>query len=395
MLTRRLAGIAVLAAACLAPTARADDYWGTWEPKNDPKALGQKVVDDLIPRDLAATNYVQRGGMSYPEVCVAYGSLRFVGEIGDKERLEKLVKRYEVFFTDAGKVYHTVPNNVDNSLFGMLAMEIYRQTGGTDKKWLDLGKPYVDAQWNLPAGNTYNGKPFRPQPNQDAQAKGLSWQSRFWIDDMYMITALESEAYRVTKDKVYMDRAAKEMVAYLDALQKPNGLFYHHESSPFYWGRGNGWMAAGMAELLSIMPDDHPDRAKILDGYKKMMAALLKYQGKDGMWKQLIDKEDSWSETSGAGMFTFSMAMGVRNGWLDEQEYKAPTKKAWDGLASYLNADGKVREVCVGTNKGPSVEYYETRAKAVGDFHGQAGFIWAAWAMARTPGASPTAAASK
>jgi rhamnogalacturonyl hydrolase YesR len=103
------------------------------------------------------------------------------------------------------------------------------------------------------------------------------------------------------------------------------------------------------------------------------------------MWKQLIDKQDSWSETSGSGMFTFSMAVGVRNGWLDEATYKEPAKKSWVALAGYLNPDGKVREVCVGTNRGNSEEYYEQRGRNVGDFHGQAGFIWAAWAMAREP----------
>jgi len=40
------------------------------------------------------------------------------------------------------------------------------------------------------------------------------------------------------------------MVAYLDALQQPNGLFLHAPDSPYYWSRGNGWMATGTAALL-------------------------------------------------------------------------------------------------------------------------------------------------
>ena len=128
-----------------------------------------------------------------------------------------------------------------------------------------------------------------------------------------------------------------------------------------------------------------------------MMAGLLKYQSKDGMWRQLIDIDDpaNWDETSGGGMFVFAMAMGVRHGWLDEATYKEPTKKSWLALSTHLNSDGKVRDVCVGTNKasqtvrsgpGPQMlQYYLTRPKAVGDFHGQAAFIWAAWAMAMDP----------
>ncbi len=376
--------LALFTFLALAAPVRAADYWGAWEPASDPKILGQKVVDDLLPRSFPA-NYATRGGMSYPEVCDAYGCVRFAAEAGDKERLGKLVKRYEVFFTEKGKPYLTQPNNVDNSVFGILPLEIYRQTGVSDKKWLDLGTNLADSQWEMPtAEEIVRWKVTQPvaemKPLMD---KGLTWQSRFWIDDMFMVTALEVETFRATGKKIYLNRAATEMVAYLEKLQKPNGLFYHYETSPFFWGRGNGWMAAGMAELLSVLPEDHPQRAVILDGYKKMMAGLLKNQGKDGMWKQLIDQGDSWPETSGTGMFTFSMAMGVRNGWLEEATYKEPARKAWVALAGYLNADGKVREICEGTNKGPTVEYYETRKKLVGDFHGQAAFIWAAWAMAR------------
>jgi unsaturated rhamnogalacturonyl hydrolase len=346
-------------------------FWGPWAPANNPKDLGKKVVADLLPRDFAQTNYLSRGGMSYPETCTAYGCLRFVGELKDRALLDKLTKRYEIFFTTDGKRYVPAANNVDNSVFGIVPMEIYRQNGekAADKRWLDLGKASADTEWANP------------------RADGLSPFTRFWVDDMFMITALQAEAYRVTKDKTYMDRAAKEMVAYIAQLQKPNGLYYHGTDSPFYWGRGNGWMAAGSAELLSILPADHPDRAKILEGYKKMMAGLVKYQGKDGMWRQLIDVDvpANWSETSGTGMFVFGMAMGVRNGWLDEATYKEPVKKAWTALSGYLNADGKVREVCAGTNKSNSQDFYLQRPRLVGDFHGQAGFIWAAWAMMMEP----------
>jgi len=356
------------------------EYWGKWEGANNPKELGNKVVIDLLGRAIPAS-YASRGGMSYPEVCTGYGSVRFAGTIKDAALLDKLTKRYEVFFTPEGQRYVPVANSVDNGVFGILPMEIYRQNGEkpADKRWLDLGKLSADTEW------------ANPTPD------GLTRLSRYWVDDMFMVTALQAEAYRVTQDKVYMDRDAKEVVAYLKALQQPNGLFFHAADSPYCWGRGNGWFAAGMAELLSIMPEDHPQRAAVLDGYKKMMAGLLKSQAADGMWRQLIDIDNpqNWDESSGTGMFVFSMATGVRNGWLDEASYKEPVKKAWIALTGHINANGTVRDVCAGTNKaaqtirsGPGPEmlqYYLGRPKNVGDFHGQAAFIWAAWAMTMDP----------
>jgi rhamnogalacturonyl hydrolase YesR len=208
---------------------------------------------------------------------------------------------------------------------------------------------------------------------------------------MFMITSLQVQAYRATGDQVYLDRAAKEAVAYLDKLQKPTGLFFHAEDSPFYWGRGNGWFAVGLTELLMELPATHPNYARVLQGYKNMMAGLLKFQSPEGMWRQLIDKPETWPETSSTGMFTFSMAVGVRKGWLPEPEYKAAARKAWIALCGYLDDNANIRDVCAGTNKSAmavpggdmaaQLQYYLDRPRIVGDLHGQAPVVWSAWAL--------------
>jgi unsaturated rhamnogalacturonyl hydrolase len=172
-------------------------------------------------------------------------------------------------------------------------------------------------------------------------------------------------------------------VAYLDKLQQPNGLFFHALDSPFYWSRGNGWMAAGAAELLRSLPANHATRPRILAGYRNMMATLLQYQGADGLWRQLIDHPEAWPETSGTGMFTFAMVTGVRNGWLDAKVYGPAVRRAWLGLVTYIDADGNIANVCEGTNKGPTVEYYLQRKRNVGDLHGQAPLLWSASALLR------------
>ena len=113
--------------------------------------------------------------------------------------------------------------------------------------------------------------------------------------------SVQVQAYRATGDAKYIDRAALEMATYLDKLQQPNGLFYHAPDVPFFWGRGNGWVAAGMAELLRSLPANHPQRMRILAGFRKMMESLLKFQRKDGMWLQLLDHPETWPETSCTG----------------------------------------------------------------------------------------------
>ena len=173
------------------------------------------------------------------------------------------------------------------------------------------------------------------------------------------------------------------MVYYLDRLQQPTGLFFHAPDAPYYWARGNGWMAAGMAELLRALPADNPERPRILAGYRLMMAALLKHQSANGSWRQLIDGPDSWPETSGSAMFTFAFITGVTEGWLDGATYGPAARKAWLALTGELDADANLRNVCEGTGTSAERRHYLERQRITGDFHGQAPVLWCAAALLR------------
>jgi len=120
-----------------------------------------------------------------------------------------------------------------------------------------------------------------------------------------------------------------------------------------------------------------------MDGYHKMMAGLRRYQAPSGLWRQLIDDDQSWVETSCTGMFTYAMIVGVQHGWLDAKEYGDCARKGWIGLCGYIDADGNIREICVGTSQSQDTEYYLNRPRAVGDLHGQAPVLWCAWALAQ------------
>jgi unsaturated rhamnogalacturonyl hydrolase len=261
---------------------------------------------------------------------------------------------------------------VDYRVFGVVPLEIYLLT--KDTKYLDLGLSLADKQWENPT------------------ADGITREARYWVDDMYMISAVQVQAFRATGDRVYLDRAALATAAYLDKLQQTNGLFFHAADSPLFWSRGNGWYAAGMAELLSELPADHPKRARIMEGYRRMMEALLKYQSEEGLWRQLIDRPESWLESSGTGMFAFAMVTGVKRGWLDAKTYGPAARKAWLGLVQCLDPDANVKDVCIGTDKAfnrvgsdpaAQLKYYLERERKSGDLHGQAPILWTASALLR------------
>jgi rhamnogalacturonyl hydrolase YesR len=342
----------------------------TWPKGCSPQEVGKRVAEHFVVRPLP----VAPRKIPYPEVCAWYGSLTFARLTNNKQLAAKLEERFQPLF-GADSVLIPVPNHVDNTVFGGVPFELFILT--KDQKYLTMAKKIADKQWEAPQGTRINASSSRYYKN------GLTPQTRLWIDDMYMITLVQVQAYRATGDLKYIERAAKEMVLYLDSLQRPNGLFYHAPDVPFFWSRGNGWMAAGMSELLSSLPDKNPDRGRIMEGYRKMMQSLLKYQAENGTWHQLIDEPDAWSETSGTGMFAFAMITGVKKGWLDEKIYGAAARKAWLGLITYIDENSEIREVCEGTNKKNDRQYYFDRKRIVGDLHGQAPVLWCSSALLR------------
>jgi unsaturated rhamnogalacturonyl hydrolase len=334
-----------------------------WPAGSSPKEIGKRVAERFVsgPHTNFGRSTLPKH-ITYPEAVAWYGALTFAHASDDKELTSRLISRFDPLFTTEASLVPP-PINVDSTIFGSVPLEIYIET--KQQKYLDMGLSIADKQW------------------QDPTSDGLSNQSRFWIDDMYMITTVQVQAYRATGDSKYIDRAAREMTAYLDKLQQPNGLFYHAPDVPFFWGRGNGWVAAGMAELLRSLPANHPQRARIMAGYQKMMKSLLRYQAKDGMWRQLIDHPEAWPESSCTAMFTFAMITGVKSGWLDEKRYGHAARKGWLALAGYLDPNGDLRNVCEGTNKKNDLNYYLTRARNTGDLHGQAPLLWCASAFLR------------
>jgi len=328
-----------------------------------PAEVGKRVAENVLARRFDFETNPKHPYVIYPEVISEYGALTVASLTHDTNLQARLVQKFEPFLKPERANRVSTEGHVDFCVFGVAPLEMHIDT--RDDRFLIWGKTFVDRQW------------------EQSTPDGITSQARYWIDDMYMITALQTEAFRATDDRKYIDNAARTMTSYIQRLQQTNGLFFHGTNAPFYWSRGNGWVAAGMAELLRSLPQNHPDHAAVMQAYQRMMAALLKYQGEDGLWHQLMDDPTAWSETSGSGMFAYALVTGVKSGWLDAKTYGPSARKAWLGLIEHLNPDGNIRDVCVGTNKGSSREFYLQRPRATGDLHGEAPVLWTASALLR------------
>ena len=331
----------------------------TFPEEKDPELISRQVIDDLLSRpDFMMYNTGTVRAVHYAEACAGFGAVRLAGFLNDEERLKALSDRYMRVLDE--EIENTA-NHVYVNVYGILPLEVYRHK--KEKRFLDQGLNLAIGQWE------------KPLPD------GLTSQTRYWIDDIWMIASLQIQAYRTTGELVYLERAALETDSYIQKLQQPNGLFYHGENAPFYWGRGNGWVAAGFAELLSELPESNTHYAPILAGYRKMMNALLEYQSADGMWHQLIDNKNSYKETSSTAMFGYAMTIGSKKGILKGEAYRDAYLKAWNSLTDYINEEGKISNVCVGTPKSDDVIFYLNRPTVTGDLHGQAPVLWFAYSL--------------
>ncbi len=336
-----------------------------WPAGEDPATIGRRVAENFLPRQFRYQTTPAKAhlGIIYPEAITWYGALTFARLTNDKELTSRLAGKLAPLLTAEGSSRINRSPHVDYRLFGIVPLELYLRD--KDPACLALGVGMADAQW------------------KSTTPDGITTEARYWIDDMYMIPALQVQAFRATGNPGYLDHAALAMTAYLAKLQQPNGLFHHGPDSPFFWGRGNGWVAAGMTEILTELPSGHPHHQSVLSAYRKMMAALLECQSPNGMWRQLLDDPQSWDESSGTAMFAFALVTGVKSGWLDPQTYALPARNAWLALAKRVDKDGNIADVCIGTDKGFSHAFYLDRPRANGDLHGQAPMLWTASALLR------------
>lgn len=192
-----------------------------------------------------------------------------------------------------------------------------------------------------------------------------------WGDDMYMSVPLLAQMGKLTGDTHYYDDAARQVIQMSQRLfNRDNGLFDHawfqgDTNDPrFYWGRADGWALMAMAELLSVLPESHPDRDRVLDIYRRAVQGVTEYQSATGLWHQLLDKPDSYLETSASAMFTFAIARGVNRGWISPI-YGPVAQAGWQGVARRVRGTGEIDGICVGTTAAYDAVYYYNRPTSV------------------------------
>jgi rhamnogalacturonyl hydrolase YesR len=198
-----------------------------------------------------------------------------------------------------------------------------------------------------------------------------------WLDDLYMSVPALAQMGALTGDTAYFDDATRQILQFSARLFVPGKNLYRHgwvqamDPHPaFYWGRANGWAIVAMAELLDVLPANNPARAAILAQYRAQVSGLAAVQDGTGLWHQLLDRSDSYLETSASAMFVYAIVHGINRGWLDVNAYGPMASVSWNAVAQKVNAAGQVEGTCVGTGMAFDPMYYSCRPTNVLAAHG-------------------------
>lgn len=283
---------------------------------------------------------------------------------------------------------------------------VYEEKGTTDPQLLQILTPHAldDAgavcaamvkvrvkDRSLPVGGLIENYFDFIQNKEYRLADGTFARNRpqhntLWLDDMFMgIPAVaQMSRYDKAQKEIYLVEAVRQFLQFADRMFIPEKGLYRHgwvESSTdhpaFCWARANGWAMLTACELLDVLPEDYPQRAKVMDYFRAHVRGVTALQSGEGLWHQLLDRNDSYLETSATAIYVYCLAHAINKGWIDAIAYGPVAHLGWHAVAGKINAEGQVEGTCVGTGMAFDPAFYYYRPVNVYAAHGYGPVLWA------------------
>lgn len=207
-----------------------------------------------------------------------------------------------------------------------------------------------------------------------------------WLDDMFMgippvawYSLLNEE-----KQQACMSEAVRQVLQFAERMWVPEKKLFRHgwvegmqDHPAFHWGRANGWALLTMSEVLDVLPENYPGRDQILELFREHVRGLAACQSGEGLWHQLLDRNDSYLETSATAIYVYCIAHAINKGWIDPMAYGPVAQLGWHGVTTQINAEGQVENTCVGTGMAFDPAFYYYRPVNVYAAHGYGPVVWA------------------
>ena len=287
-----------------------------------------------------------------------------------------------------GNFYYFSKGSLDNIASGKVLLSLYARESAT--------KPANGERYRLAADYLYRYLRYDYKRITLADGKGgfihkNSYPNQMWLDGLYMGAAFYAEylaTFAPDDYDAWADIALQFTTIHSHTYDSQKSLNYHgwsakpsdsnsfwaNSSNPYkgcskeFWGRGMGWYAAALVDVLDFMPREHPDYAALADIFDEVAEGIRRWQDpQSGVWYQLLQYDDSfvssrgnrnYLEASASCMFTYALFKGIRLGLLDYAEFSPVAMKAYDGLLATFITDGAggvdIHNICRSAGLGPS-----------------------------------------
>ena len=252
---------------------------------------------------------------------------------------------------DSDTYYDWLKNIGDQHEWRLYKRKYHADDHTVGQMYLELFKKYNDKKMIAPTKEQLNF--IRMHPSQSI----LNWKTPYhqdrwnWCDALFMSPPVWAQLYNITKDQKYLDFLMKEFKVTTDFLfDKDEHLYYRDEryknqldnGTKIFWSRGNGWVFAGLVNVMNELDPKTNEYKYFLKIYKKMAKKLLEIQTPNGHWAMSLLGQEFYPtpETSGSSFFIYGLAWGINNGVLNNSMYASAVQKGWNSMVSHVTKKG-------------------------------------------------------
>jgi unsaturated rhamnogalacturonyl hydrolase len=208
-------------------------------------------------------------------------------------------------------------------------------------------------------------------------ARNRPYPNTVWLDDLFMSLPALALYAGFADSPEYLDEAVRQAELFSRRMFiKEKGIYMHgwvegmKVHPRFCWARANGWAVMAMVEVLTVLPSSHPGYDQVLRQYQAHVTGLAALQSGRGFWHQLLDRNDSYLETSATAIITFAIARGINLGIIDPYAFGPVAVLGWNAVSTRVNDSGEVEGTCVGTGMGFDQAFYYHRPVSLRAAHG-------------------------
>ena len=351
-----------------------------------------KFVSAETPMGVEENGMLKRGSFrlaSY-EWGVTYSAMLKAGETTGDEAYTKYTTERHSFLAEQAPKWRKVREEggrVDPQMGQVVSPRVLDDAGAVcvsmirsqyahpELQLRDLIDNYIDLIMN---------KEYRLADGTFARNRPL--ENAVWLDDMFMGIPAIAWYGKLTGDKKYYDEAIRQIMLFKEKMWVPEKKLFRHgwiesmtEHPSFHWGRANGWAILTLCEVLDALPENYPGRQDLLELLREHASGLLALQSGEGFWHQLLDRNDSYLESSATAIYAYCFAHGINEGWLNPLTYGPSAILAWNAVSTVIDEEGKVNGTCVGTGMAfdPAFYYYRPVSPYAAHAYGPAVFAGA------------------